>query len=70
MSSMRWVVVGAFLLGVAVGAGIVWVYAAQGGKWVHQYTCTCTQTQGGAVWNSYPEGGACPPAGRPASVCP
>jgi hypothetical protein len=66
---MKWKVVGAFILGIAIGSGVIYVYDKNTGA--YKYTCTCTTIGGeGPRWLSYPEGYTCPPPGMSKDVCP
>ena len=66
---IQWKIVGSFLLGIVVGAGIIYVYSRY--TYTYQYTCVCTTIQGGAPqWHSDPAGHTCPPPGVDPGVCP
>jgi hypothetical protein len=64
----QWKTVGTLLIGICVGAGIVYVYNTVTKQF---YTCTCSTLAGGAPkWTSSPLGKVCPPPSVPADHCP
>lgn len=66
--NVQWRVVEPNLLGVCVGAGVIFVCDPATGQF--RYTCTCTRVQGTLTWFSSPPGNASPPPGIPADAFP
>lgn len=67
---IKWKVVGAFIIGILIGSGVMWVYDSQTGA--YKYTCVCTPSIGGdpPEWTTSDKRYTCPPPGMSEDVCP